>query len=205
MPKRGYQPNSHVYLRHWVWRPDRELLIGEGDLRGKMGSPTFRKQGRVSPHINRKEWKVMRSQNGGSGWNACYKPLVVEKKEIVFSNTFNEDLLKLPEKSFFAINNPTHRRNGFTRLEQTTLALPPAQRATPEEYAYQTVPRKASSYSGHLKKPPTKFAKIADGGQQPPSPNKFIQKDETTTDAYLDSLKEALGKRPVNDFFAKVV
>eukprot|EP01064_Diplonema_japonicum_P017576 TRINITY_DN25746_c0_g1_i1.p1 TRINITY_DN25746_c0_g1~~TRINITY_DN25746_c0_g1_i1.p1 ORF type:complete len:233 (+),score=38.92 TRINITY_DN25746_c0_g1_i1:50-700(+) len=195
MPKRGYQPNSHIYRRHWVWRTDPEFQVKD-EWAGGAGTPKFKRHKKPSRWVRGDRFRTMRMNTGGSGWNACYKPMVVEKKEVQYSAAPADDFLKLPEKGFFALHTTGKNRNGLTKLQQTTLALPPTQRATPLEYAMQPITRKASSYSGHLKSPPTHFTHTQDGGQVPPEPN-VVQREKSgfENEAYLSSLKDALRLR----------
>ncbi|KAJ9471953.1 hypothetical protein DIPPA_05392 [Diplonema papillatum] len=198
MPKKIYNSASQYHLRHHVWRPGEEHIVGGADPKAGMnGRPVFKWLHAPSPWVRGRQWKTMRSITGGTGKTATYVPLVVEKKPVTYT-VQTVDFLQLPKKSFFeAIQRKEFRRTD--REHQAVCMLPESKRIEPADLALQPVLRTQSSYSTHFKEVPNTYNRHGyRGGRGFPDRNTITSLFDSDLPAAdnLDTLRSALRSQP---------
>eukprot|EP01060_Flectonema_neradi_P015592 TRINITY_DN2221_c4_g1_i1.p1 TRINITY_DN2221_c4_g1~~TRINITY_DN2221_c4_g1_i1.p1 ORF type:complete len:172 (+),score=18.91 TRINITY_DN2221_c4_g1_i1:50-565(+) len=151
MPKRSFNPKAPGSLVHHVFRPlPRRLGVIEGVSHS---TPRFKYHNKPSPHLTGDRWRAMRQAVGGSGHNACYKPLVFRKEVLKYSGPPTSNLLELPAEKFL----DTHKRPSSTKKADQTMFLEPSKRLqSVEEYDRQPVLARHPSYTDHHTSPPTR-------------------------------------------------
>eukprot|EP00754_Rhynchopus_humris_P037255 Rhum_TRINITY_DN19382_c0_g1::Rhum_TRINITY_DN19382_c0_g1_i1::g.169922::m.169922 len=209
MPKRSFNPNSHIYRFHSLFRPNPHALVGDSDLRnegvGKEWSKNRLFRSVVSPYCRGWKWRSMRTKTGGHGWNACYKPLEMVKTEVRWSAAPEAfDFLSLPKTAFFDMqrNKPAHQRAGYTpKAEQVAARLTPRQRISEEAWEKVPVRQHSHTRSLHLDKAPTPRGDGRRGGLGLPKPNTFVEPARSRGSGLgagvdgMNELAEALAKK----------